>query len=803
MLPYQLRPPRFGNRAENSRRKNDPSFSSGGGPIQFAIKSDLVGLCAKFRRQLHAKSEHPRRHVPHEQQSSNCTPLSHWESGIAFAIFKTEFESAKAAMIHLLFPPRCDREAYSQLAYAACLDLLKESFIALDECSPHHLRTVPNGNDNHPKGDETTPRASSLSSESLDRLEDAAFAVFSLWALFDTNPLPREIPSPLQLLPIGLRSLEDPRTLHRRFFSQNIRIDRQHFILLLRLRELARATQARCHGTLLDRRRLDLEMKDKQPTALHLEELHDDQQATPPWECTCGVSKDILVVIERLIPFFDLCEYTGPVGLEALAGHEDFIQKKDQRFTHNLPLPQMVGHVVIRHPEAFELSHDISTLMKEYQGSIAAMHIPLTTSTFSSRRLREALEPFLSYVNNEEPWSDTRSRLFPQSNKTLVATIADENTIVREPSDDHEMAKPSQEDIIANEGIDSSVVQIEKNPKMPVVTESDQYKLFLRGITDNNFKHHLQTSLRFLLRRDQPLALPVIPQIFEAPESDSLVSAENDVSTIGNGTGASRGTDVCRNAMRKLCAATRRSDSEPVLGVDHLIQHRSEQTISNLFLTSNHHEKDFGPSDNDSLDSSDVTNPSNSDVDDALDDDDDLSVATSAVGKHYFEVLLETVKEGQPEGRTRSRSRKKKRQQPARKERPDRRNVRNKTDDASSAEQGQAADTKLPGRANSRKKARVGSSMGGDVVLESIMDKNSTFRSDRPCKKRHRAQGLTKSATLQSNGEEDCSVASSIGPGAGTSKDFDDDHSVASSVERSKRSLKGLFDSVTQSQSNS
>jgi hypothetical protein len=762
MLPYQLRPPRYGNRAENSRRKNDLSSSDGGGPIQNAIKADLVELLTRVRDRIRARSAH--QHRPHERQQDQqdqpeCMFRRHWESGTAFGIFKGEFESAKAAVIHLLHPSRCDREAYSQLAYAACLDLLKESFAVFDGTRYQYAASDDDHND-----DERTLKLYSTSSI-LNLVDDASFAVFSLFALFDTNPLPREIPSPLQLLPIGLRSFEDPRTLYRRFFSQNIRIDRLHFILLLRLRELARATQASCREALLDRCRLDLDRKEEQLATRHPEQTQQ-HQALPALDCKCGVSTDVLVVIERLFPVFDLCEYTGPVGLEALAGHGDFPPKKDPATFRHLQLAR-TEQVVMRHPQTFELSNDIDSLMKQYQGSIEAMHIPLGTSSFASTRLRESLQPFLSSVEKER-WADTRSTLFPESYERRYAT---NTSLVRKSPDENERANPSPEKRDASEGIDLTVIQIEKNFETPIVVESDEYELVLRGIGDHNLKRHLETSLNFLLQRDQPIALSVIPQKLRSPESVSLLSAENDDFTIGNG-GASLGIDEGRDAIRKLLLAAGQRDSNPALGANQLVQYSSEQSAANLFLTSNH--EDVGQSDNESL-GSEITTPSYSDIDD--EQDDDLSVATSAVGRHALEVLLETVREGQLKEPLSNLRRREKRQHRKTMSTSERRTVRNATDGESCIEQGQAALSNLLGKAIAGKKSKCNSSVGRKTVWESRMDDNSTTSSvgraaKRPRGLRSRAHVTTKTATLEFNGDDDGSFAGSIGPGARALKDL-------------------------------
>ncbi|GAX13452.1 hypothetical protein FisN_36Lh001 [Fistulifera solaris] len=184
--------------------------------------------------------------------------------GWSFTVFKTIFSDAGISLLHTQFtPPRCDAAAYSQLLYAVCFDFLRRAFQP-DE-------------DIHSFG---------------------AFSVFLLYSLFETNPHPEKLSSEMETLPMNIQHRYNPRLAFRRCYRERIRIDLEHYHDLLQLRELCLAKVASSQF-----------------------ELGDWDQS---FKITCSLAKDTVEIIVRLMTNFDHCAYTGPCGLEALAGHGDY-----------------------------------------------------------------------------------------------------------------------------------------------------------------------------------------------------------------------------------------------------------------------------------------------------------------------------------------------------------------------------------------------------------------------------------------------------------------------------------------------
>ena len=172
----------------------------------------------------------------------------------SFADCKKIFREARVAAWHSRFaPPRTDRASWSQLIYAVCLNVLPKP----------------------PPTMQANPEPSSSNTD--DRLVDAAFSIFSLYILHETNPLQQGRLKGLQNYPVAIKpELDDPNG--RRYLRPYIRIDTATLAALLYWREQARAQGA----------------------------------------------DDVGHVLERLWDQLDFCSYTGPRGLEALAGHVDY-----------------------------------------------------------------------------------------------------------------------------------------------------------------------------------------------------------------------------------------------------------------------------------------------------------------------------------------------------------------------------------------------------------------------------------------------------------------------------------------------
>lgn len=354
MLPHRLRPPSFATkelRAQKQQQEPNDGVLSGGGPIQRAMEKDLLELRPGFLQQI-------------ENLSTNQQNQQHCSTGEAFKCFKRIFGQAKVALVHTrTLPPRSDRGAYTQLLYSACLSLLKRCFEA----------------DNI-------------------MLEDAVFSIFCLYALYETCLLPEEPSSPLQLLPMGLLHPDNPKFLFRRTFRSSIRIDQLHYSLLQRLRDEALAQQADCQCARM------------KALKSRLDENATVEASSTEWSCSCGIFIDAVHVVDRLMPNLDLAEYTGPAGLEALAGHADYPYGCTRPKTKQVPTWNQVEFtnvskldnealeaIVAQTEEATDDSlNNLDASIKHYKSCLdeirlaPAMNAPTTNQ---ASRVRNALKP--------------------------------------------------------------------------------------------------------------------------------------------------------------------------------------------------------------------------------------------------------------------------------------------------------------------------------------------------------------------------------------------------------------------------
>jgi hypothetical protein len=646
MLSYHLRAPVYGDKEKTLRKRRDKgnpqTEHDGGGPIQMAITNDLIHLRERFRKKINnLSSYHQTTKNQHDNDVDNDT--IHWKSGTAFLIFKDIFRSSRIAMIHLLPPPLCDREAYTQLIYAACFTLFKESFEQIvwsniddDDDDDEELTDNDNdndndngnGNDNEEKkdDDDDDDDVDSTSDSYRNHHDDAGFALFSLLALFETNPLPRQIGAgnPLELIPISLRSLgDDPRSSFRRCFSQNIRIDRQHFAMLLRLKELSRAKKCDCERYFYEISKC----KERQNCSKINNNSNNKDQQGISWKCRCGMSTDILKIIEIIVPRLELCEYIGPIGVEAFAGNADYPYKKQDngRTIHqecnkgdhsHQSLAETEGGYFIESSSELLLSNEIVSLMGDYQKSITAIRIPTSKlKPTAVKRLQQILEPVFNSNNNER------------------------RSFLNEP-DDAAKANDSATKFPVYNATESS--------KYLESSVSRKYKITLNDKIDGNLQGHLHASLMFLLKRDEPI--PLQSELADHFLSKSLL-AMDDASSIGHG-GISVGTNQGQVAIQNLLSAVagrniiRKSRSKKKLTTTEE-RKSTGQNLANIFLTSNQVIDSVPSSDDDDDDSvdSELTALSFSNEDGIQEDDDIsvISVATSAFGTKALEDLLQTV----------------------------------------------------------------------------------------------------------------------------------------------------------------
>lgn len=504
----------------------------------------------------------------------------HGDAGAAFQIFKQAFSESKVAMFHLLLPKNvCDKEAYSQLIYAACLQVFRRSF-------PSQLEA--------PKTEAS--------------LEHAAFALFSLYALYETNPLPRKTKTPLELLPMGLQEEENFRALYRRAFLQNIRIDKEHYSLLLQLKELSLARIEACGESFYQ---------------VQLVELHS-------WKCNCSIARSTLQVLSRLSTKWEYCDYTGPVGLEGLAGHADYTT-----FTTQQPSRQLLGvesEESSLSKQELELTNTLKLSMQNYHSRVKGIRIPqekFRTATL----LRNELGSFFGEIH-KEPWSRVESRLYGTvvDNESDTETGSASGSLRRPEKTSHNVGTLGQD---PSQVLDDGVTTSASGDK----NATPSFKTVMPRELNHSTSARLQQALELLFRREGPVVL-------SSAQQEGSKSAADDISSIGIG-GISVATGRGRSALQALLSRANTNKGIPVRvrAVPKQVK-QEEAADSNSAVMFLNADQAFSQTKSDGDDDdSVVSNLSLSDYnEDHIGSRDDTSAATSAAGKQALATLLKQVK---------------------------------------------------------------------------------------------------------------------------------------------------------------
>ncbi|KAL3943492.1 MAG: hypothetical protein SGBAC_002457 [Bacillariaceae sp.] len=569
MLPYHLRVPVYGKQNEHVKKSaaEEKSVAARGGPLQGAIAEDILLLQAKYLIQLLAKRQ---------------TEKQHYEEGFAFGIFRELFADSKVAMLHLLLPKSsCDKEAYSQLIYAACLQVFRKAF-------------------SEPNGVEVS-------------LENVGFSLFCLYTLYETNPLPRETNSPFELLSMGIQGDENYRALYRRVFRQNIRIDHEHYSLLMQLRHLCLARIDACG------KRLYGHESQNQSSG-------DPFNADDTFKCNCGIARDTINIMNLLATRWDYCDYTGPVGLEGLAGHSNYVATAS---TKNVTEPM---ETATPSPE-FPLSADLKQALQVYQHRVREIRVP-TGRTHTTTKVRKSLEDFFATTRND-PLSQVEARLFG----TPGFDHEDTQDVSRGDVQSLGNSKKESESDEAN----SRVVDVSRKKNTNIGEAAATHPPFRSIIPpglQNDTKNYLHQALGSLFERELPFL-----------ETAATVGGKptDDVSSVGFG-GISVATGGGRNALQALLSKVNACKGVPsrVGAANRTSTEENEENSAVQFLTAD--STPVGQVESDE-DGSVVSNLSLSDYEDDDDKFDDTSVATSAAGKQALFNLLNQVEKSQTQSR--------------------------------------------------------------------------------------------------------------------------------------------------------
>jgi hypothetical protein len=530
MLPYRLRAPVYGNLVERRLKEaTGDDALAGGGPVQRAIVEDLVALRTTYQDFL----QQQRNEDAAEQAITAAITRNgrHWDQGKVFGSFKKQvFEASRVSHLHSLVPPKCDREAYSQLIYASCLSLLRRAFIP------------------------TNPTAV---------FEEASYALFMLYTLFQINPLPRTYEkSAMELLPMGLQSAENPKFVYRRSFALNIRIDRSHYALLLRLRLMAAEQQSRCQVSCMDAHKQRL--LQEATTRTSSEASSSSSSPFWNWTCTCGLSQDVHEIVNRILPLLDLCESTGPVSLEGLVGHEDYpyaVTSSPQESSQQKAPPQVQPEDLqppLNASQHAYLTDELDRMLARYQSSLKAIRLPPPppSNHGTLRRknppapspMSEVLNALLSF-ESQQAWSDIRGRLFHPLQENATRTLAVEGHGIQEAIASRRDADSGQAVLVAGQAANSEtpLAEVEAEP-------GTDYDLVLPDNLASSARESLQEILKMLAKRQA-----ILPKVLH--ETDRLRQAstpteDDDVSSVGEG-GISVATGQGREALQALIASAR------------------------------------------------------------------------------------------------------------------------------------------------------------------------------------------------------------------------------------------------------
>ena len=516
MLPYSLRHPIYGGQLKKRKQASlSPAevrnVYNGGGPVQRAIEQDLLALLPAFESQLTADI------------SSVISIDTMPRPGTAFRAFRTVFGGAKVALLHTrLIPQRCDPTAYSQLLYASCLSLLKQTLQNYDDTAD---------TTNFP-------------------LMKAAHAVFCLYTSYETNPLPIAPSSDkdkLAMLPMAQSNRENSKLLHRRSFRADIRIDPAHYSLILQTRDTALSIAADCQAS-------DVGSKD--------EEVRDDKYRQ------YAVAADLVNVLDRLCCHLEPSAYTGPCSAEGLAGHADYpfpisMQARADHKTFTEPpdvTVQTAAHTLdeVVPKSAHEFSDELQIQLKHYLSSRRAIRLPAVQINLSqqSKRIRQALEPMFQqpeegHIDALIQLADSISQEDESAGPRTARRVAFGPMMADAPS-------VTKETVVEDTtGVDGTSQEESASTEQAAIHADDfvaiqkrsSYQLVLPVGMSATMQESIQAAVETLLNRHGSVFNFSMPQVSHSIQGDVSTTWTRSLSVASITTAA---TGVERNALRDL-----------------------------------------------------------------------------------------------------------------------------------------------------------------------------------------------------------------------------------------------------------
>ena len=450
--------------------------------------------------------------------------------GDAFGICKSIFRQRRVAAWHSRFvPPRCDPHAWGQLIYAAVLAILplqeqqqqqqqqQESSEPINTVEEASTAPSDNGKDDAATPS-TTPSSANqpptLQQQQRGTLAEAAFAIFALYILHETNPLPRgDKIKGYQLITMGIRNRENSHMLYRRSFRPWIRVDQARFASLLYWREEARAQSANPSSSLLDRR----------------------------------LAEDVLTVLENLWNELDFVSYTGVRGLEALSFHPEYPYKTNETTsettfettigeTETMNGAQGVSLGKSNEEEWNEASMPVfQEKVQEYLTACRAIRIPPPVDESHRRRLervRTALAPVFNDIpglNIEALLStlhDTQSATTILQSRPRMVTFSVYESVMTSRKDDPTAGGRSNAE--SNNGTLDNQNE-----------GQESYELVLPAGTPAPLRLSLESAVESLLERDSMALMGSLLPTVSVPANDA--QHDDGVSTLAPPTSVATG----------------------------------------------------------------------------------------------------------------------------------------------------------------------------------------------------------------------------------------------------------------------
>lgn len=451
-----------------------------GGPVQRAIKADVLSLRTEFRKDL--STRRVTTNNTHGMSVRNTTI-----PGRAFAVFKETFQRTKFGIIHTrCCPPRCDKEAYIQMIYSTLLDLVYCG-VRDNLLSDNTLNTM----------------------ENIDGwFVDVIFAVFALYTIHETNPLPRvpltpellqkdsrdlsesEIKRLLSTMSMGASYEQGGRRAYRRYFCAPIRISMDQYFSLFQVREMAFVV---------------------------MDSMMDMESSLGP--TISDLALDGISVIDRLKDSLLFCEYAGPSSLEGLIGSEEYyhsiyLNEKNSLFgeattkdltcilDHHLvhENPGVVDDDVLSSITSFEQS--IATHQKNYDHTLGCISRFIASDKSTSR-------PSLKLMAVEKTLEDVlqRCQYQPRSNtSSLSETIQRALSGYSLENDDSEIIICTEEEQKNDESVlNAEVTQMAVKDGMDFSCPSSLSAAEKAGLQDACMKYMQKTSHRAVPCHDRDL----------------------------------------------------------------------------------------------------------------------------------------------------------------------------------------------------------------------------------------------------------------------------------------------------------